>query len=868
MTDKYWLEALAVFLDDSLENIQNHLGDIDFVKQYKAIALGSEVLKPKISALQPPFYQEQSFLFFLNTLRSEIVRENKIAFYHPLSGNKSELDLGKLDDIYVKKVTQEILKDQNDPKKIYFLLWRLLPEMIARGGNGQLLHLPADILMPSYTIWHHRDTAVAFNQAVTETNTSGAALLSFQLGPVQEFIAAARTLRDLWSGSMILAWLTFKAIMPVVKKYGPASIIYPSLRGLPFLDLWMLDKEGLDLGEKENLWERIASKSPCLPNKFLAVVPWGVDGKEALDLSRECESAVAEEWKAVSDEVKSEIQKQLKENYPGWDRLWDSQINGYFQVRTSAMPLGGLDANTLPGYFGKSKFDDLYENARLVNEIYNKLDGAQHSQFAGEWQARVELSARLMEASRSIKNIPVDLLPIEGEYTPAKCSQMGSYEQMGPGELEESRAFWELMSNTLSIGGVRLRAGDRLCAVAMIKRFAEPFLRQRLKIGEGVHFPDTATVAASLWLDRNGIDPARQSPWSGQWLHWPKRDFDEADSCPKETWKVIKSAREKEKPPSYYSILVMDADHMGRWLRGENGPSVENVYHEKVIACLKEKLASDHHKLKAKRPLGPAAHMAMSEALTNFSVHVAPGIVEKYRGQLIYAGGDDVLALLPLDNAAQCANALYRAFRGEPGFNNGAARAGYYKVGNREMLMMGHTATLSAGIAVAHYIEDLRFALDSARSAEKMAKNAGRDRVALSVMRRSGEHAGAVMNWDFIDKYINWVNAFKDGASDRWVYHIRRELDVLAGGHLPQEIAKAEIKRHLNRAETETRTRFSKDDHKLAGARMSKCFDDYCAMRNINASHTSADQHKAFAGNLKDFVTLLQSASFFARGRD
>ncbi len=33
------------------------------------------------------------------------------------------------------------------------------------------------------------------------------ALLKVQIGPVQEFIAQARSTRDLWSGSFLISWM-------------------------------------------------------------------------------------------------------------------------------------------------------------------------------------------------------------------------------------------------------------------------------------------------------------------------------------------------------------------------------------------------------------------------------------------------------------------------------------------------------------------------------------------------------------------------------------------------------------------------------------------------------------------------------------
>src|SRR5690606_18937647 len=58
-------------------------------------------------------------------------------------------------------------------------------------------------------------------------------------------------------------------------------------------------------------------------------------------------------------------------------------------------------------------------------------------------------------------------------------------------------------------------------------------------------------------------------------------------------------------------------------------------------------------------------HLQFSEALANFGKHAARRIVEAFDGRLIYAGGDDVLALLPATRVIECAQALRSAFRGE-----------------------------------------------------------------------------------------------------------------------------------------------------------------------------------------------------------
>ena len=60
-----------------------------------------------------------------------------------------------------------------------------------------------------------------------------AAFLKFQLGPVQDFIAAARSIRDLWSGSYLLSWLMAAGMRALSAEVGPDAVIFPNLRGQP-----------------------------------------------------------------------------------------------------------------------------------------------------------------------------------------------------------------------------------------------------------------------------------------------------------------------------------------------------------------------------------------------------------------------------------------------------------------------------------------------------------------------------------------------------------------------------------------------------------------------------------------------------------
>jgi CRISPR-associated protein Cmr2 len=387
-----------------------------------------------------------------------------------------------------------------------------------------------------------------------------------------------------------------------------------------------------------------------------------------------------------------------------------------------------------------------------------------------------------------------------------------------------------------------------------VKRFAWPaFFAPELGLNpKDRRFIDTATVAAARWLEEPPhLCPVevwkKEKSWSGQWLHWRSPDEDlEEDAAPGWVWDLIREKKRKQgAPPAYYAVLMIDGDEMGKWLRGENGPTVREALHPKLRTYF-EALPEAAEALRAQRPVGPALHASISEALTNFALHFVPGIVSKHDGELIYAGGDDVLALLPTATALACARELSDTFR----------KDWHTDHEGRERLLMGAKASVSAGLAVVHYKEDLRFALDRARRAEKAAKSAGRDALGLAVCRRSGEHSFALLPWDQCPHVEKLVDIFLKDVSDRWAYKLRTELPTLQGQEevIPWELVWAETRRLLGRLEKADRDQVQQPALDfLEGYRR--------AMTGERRGQTAAEA-------LEGFVTLCQAASFLARGRD
>jgi CRISPR-associated protein Cmr2 len=798
-------------------------------------------------------------------------QDGRLCVFHPLSGAPIDLQVPDLTQQLMERqreelrgIVRDLPSDEQERARTRLLgVWRLWPELLAANVDPCFARIPADTRIPDHTIWNHLDVAAAFKAALADG--SGAALLAFALGPVQQFIEASRSVRDLWSGSMILSWLAFRAMLPVIERLGPTALIYPALRGNPLLDLWLRDAQRL--GNKVSLPEVALRLTPSLPHRFLALVPWGNDGSVARELADQCRQAVVHAWKEMSDLVRNRVRGTLDALFAGWDKRWDDQIANYFSASSAIVPLAGsgdeVDKRLASLLAGEGSFAQAFPDAERVRGIARAIPESDRPGYpqdhAGRWQYQVELVSRVLAAQRSIRHVPRTSMSSEANARfPQKCTLLGSFEQMGPDDLAESKNFWDKVAdspNGVSIDGVRIRKGEALCAVAMVKRFAGPaFLANTLGVRPAdLRFPDAWTVAAADWLSNAGIDPdtvrSQYRDWNGQWLHWETEHHDpDEPECPSDVLRKIREARDRlGRAPVYYAILKLDGDDLGGWLRGEKSPKVREVMHPKLVEYYEELGDAATAGLDAKRPVSPGLHAAISTALANFALHAVPEIVPRHHGTTIYSGGDDTLVLLPVSTALKCALELRKAYMSDwwrPNGNGGEVS------NNREYLMMGSRATLSGGLVIVHAKDDLRLALQDARRAERQAKEAGKDALVITVRRRSGEHTSALCPWDFADRVEHWRQQFAAGASDRWAYRLYAERPTLE--HLPVEAIKDEIRRQVKRSEAPTPTLFPPDD-------LITTFDAACRATTRFPSVSAA---------LRTFLTLCHTASFLARGRD
>lgn len=311
---------------------------------------------------------------------------------------------------------------------------------------------------------------------------------------------------------------------------------------------------------------------------------------------------------------------------------------------------------------------------------------------------------------------------------------------------------------------------------------------------------------------------------------------------------------------------------MGKWLSGDFAPTIDQVFHSRVW----ENLTADYKKElmqvfdKWKRPMSPAIHSAISTALRDYSLGFAKRIVEdEHLCKLIYAGGDDLLALVNLRDLLSVMKKLRAAFSGHI---NGdlqvdfkADVSGFVDTGDSLLVTMGPNATASMGVAIAHYKMPFSMVLDKAREMEKKAKEVdGKNAFAIALLKHSGEMRECAANWDYeeIDKQGGTIELIEklaelircDELSNKFIYSLRDEFFRLSSNNgtvnINSSIIKEEMKRLILRAKKKSADK--KKDNELKKEIGAIAEDFYELFMETN-------------GHLESFLTLLETANFLAR---
>lgn len=530
------------------------------------------------------------------------------------------------------------------------------------------------------------------------------------------------------------------------------------------------------------------SRHDSIPNQFVMLFD---DKDKAEAAASAMEVAVRGKW----EDLAGKVQTLLTEKWFGhgnWNDDWAEQVGRYFETHTVVLQF----TNSVP------------------------------------WEKRWAELNRAIAANKAIRNFPGD--HGRGRH---KCTMMGELEQMGPTGEARGRKFWQDVSGD-HIDGIWIRENERLCAVALVKRFLPSVSADYRK-----DIPDTATIAVKPWYD------LAQSKVPDEWQNFHDRykDLNEklkgkvtlgrvvlAATLPqlqKEAgapvdvcglWnarqELRKAAREANlgAPPAYLAAIALDGDHIGDLLNQGQDKQYYNDLSEQLLQYAQE----------------------------------AENIIEA-QGQPIYTGGDDLLALLPLKHFPK----------------------GEYDQGDKSVLEVAldlrrrypHIATVSGGLTIFHYKYDLRSALRLTREAIQEAKRCGRNRIGIRVAKHSGGHLGFTLRWQNLARLSALYEWFAQGVSDRWMTRLATVQP--AAEALDYEILANQVAYFVERTEglkKSEKAQFVTDVRNLFEAVWNDQRSARDAQRN-SSPHRPPTEPLEVAG-LETFLSTVDTASFLTRG--
>ena len=491
----------------------------------------------------------------------------------------------------------------------------------------------------------------------------------------------------------------------------------------------------------EIIYPQIPAGNAGVPNRIVLIAPEG-QGKSIAE--KAC-AAVESKRTSFSESAKTYINQKV--SGVSFDtNLWDAQVKDWLELYWVVVPWDG-DEST-----------------------YSK---------------QLHVAGLGLDGRKSVRKYP------SAQEKNDPCTLCGSRSSLG------GREFW----SKLKIGGHHIQPNERFCAVCAIKRLL-PVTPARLISSGG--FPSTASIASAsyrgeikkywaagtcslvkdlvhaiieLHLDvgQDGSTEENFEKIDGAYFYL---DFYQHDRIQKETGlspepvklfearRAISELNQKltalgSSAPhahAYYAILLIDGDHMGKLLD---------------------------------RAVKKDDHIRISAALAELAVS-AKRIVEGRLGKVVYSGGDDLMALLPVDTVLMTAFEIQAAFQ-------------------KKLLETGYPGmSASAGIAIAHYNAPLQTTIDSARMAERDAKSScGRNALVLRVSKRSGEIRRAAIKWSSatgvsvpLAKFQMFVQAIaNEDISGKLAYELSEEIPALSDtfDHHSSSLFSKELYRLLKR---------------------------------------------------------------------
>ncbi|WP_010478241.1 type III-B CRISPR-associated protein Cas10/Cmr2 [Thermococcus zilligii] len=699
----------------------------------------------------------------------------------------------------------------------------------------ELVNFPADPMLPDHDWLSRLDVYASLRAGKVK-------LLRFKLSPIQGFIANARPERDLWAGSHILSLLTYLAISKIWNNYGPHSVIFPHLRGQPFFE-----HELSELTDKRKL---LISN---IPNKVLAVVPADAD-LEALE--KEIREGIASFLEHLFEAAWEFYGMGA---YFEWSGDYENTLRRYFSITLEGIPLEKLKpenviSENLAEYL-KGIPDGEESEIHSYSELFLLLD--QLTEFKSREHVRPEQKAGFK------CTLCGEHLAIGGDadYTTVKERWKKFVDALHKGGIYDIKAgerlcplclvkrfyrrfypLWENNFEVVTLTGEEIgRIGRNIFTARALRGMTfssvsevamrrptreaiEKYENGELYVEEnGERRPVTWADVYGWVLHKLGIENSKSLKFggsraadltpllnslSGSLRPLFKELAPNSEVFYVENLRDIKAlakiygtdendpslagvdldsirnavnglAKLIGEPPKYYAILKMDGDNMGKIISGD-----------RAVKTLREYALGDAPNLS--RPVTPPIHIAITRSLSRFAVDKVPAESERKKAELLYAGGDDVFALIPTDKSVGLAYNLQEHFRTDwDGFEP----------------LQGRTTSMSAGLLVVYYKEPLYSAVRRVNELEHLAKESGKNALAIGYLKHSGSYYRIAVNWRLFEgqessplqSLLRELQEDEKGLSNKVIYEIADGVDTWPNDpDAVLNLLKYELSRHSN----------------------------------------------------------------------
>ena len=777
VSQTYWQNKIAAYLNESVVKVFNIKDREKYAKviQESFASLTSTADEKKIQQAQYiASGLTRAALPFDDSPLDKIVLKHPLVKKTSVSFPNTVTDVGKLVDDIKNKLETELenfTRDLNAEDKyrwIFNYLFFSYNKMLRKENVGKLGALwdilPADTRMPDHPMWHHFGMTSAIYSCLernSDESKENLSLVVYSITPVQDFIGKARKLRDYWTGSVLLSYLAFTGITAVMEGLGPDHILYPSLQNQALVEQW-LEKKNSSFTEflKENdknlqKLNKTSQSIASFPNKFVFIC----NHEDISEVCKLIERRIDSEWKATAEIVKKYLAGFADNSRKArFGEIWDNTVDKFWKYSWAATNFATVN-NRIEllsllqidkwqnEYEAMEKFNSCFDDKNKVFSDYDasNLYGATHSLAQGL------LAAGKMKPT-SFKNIQ------SGE----KCPLCGEHEVLNDSPTDISAAeynknitaFWDKIRKAANPDGEYTQVGmnERLCAICALKRF----------LPLGYVFTDKNHILyktlVESYKDGNFPSTTEMARWEKDCNLSEEERKKKAQDYHKSELVAENANDAGDNTDKYYAFLLMDGDKMGDLINGE---TTEATWSDVINIKKKESTVFANKEFAdKKRTINPALHLMISDSLNNFARYGVQPSVDAGHGKLIYAGGDDVCAILPLTTAFETADKIRKVYQLSYGevTENGSVKMDAPKSDMSKIVMhLGHSdnqdetkISLSGAIIIAHHKQPLKEVIQTAHSVlDGVAKEkSGRNSLAIRLMKRSGGDRDVWFKWE------------------------------------------------------------------------------------------------------------------------